>query len=533
MCKLPRVVHNIPRKRAIAHDETLTLLASRMRPSVKRVGAVCLVTCTTICVLLSIRLCCYVVVNSDRLRIELGQGGSPWPAPRSMDNAQSERNMNDDLDTPGPVVTPRSSPTALPPEPRLYALSLSFMDQMSWAAARLKSLQCWATTWKSLYKEVHIVEPFVTNGSRLGVPIDVDQTANHSLKFSDIFDIDTWNSNGTRRDMHYPELVSWSNFLNDAPRNVIAVQIVYGRDYRCTENDYTEPTCGSARLNETLSQVLVPYNFTVINQVCINFRKLGTLTVQGFNRRIFDPIPKHTPVTVVFDEWRGPGDKEKKNSIKEKKNNNKCFVRITGAVCTPNSPIGYVRYLSKTLLTPSSMIQDQAEAYISRYLNDTSGYVAVLIRWEKLLLSQFYGTQYWPSTGDKCVKKIIDHVNDFYSKMGLNNVFLTTDIGRFGSSTFNYHNTTRDSIENVTSYTEDLLREFHNETMSLADYEQRFDDIGGMTSPAVISQLHKAIASKARCLVLVGWGTFHENLLQMYKKLYSAEEECHKFIRSC
>ena len=213
---------------------------------------------------------------------------------------------------------------------------------------------------------------------------------------------------------------------------------------------------------------------------------------------------------------------------------NKCFVRITEPVCTPNSPIGYVRELSKTILMPSSDIKSQADAYISRYLNDKSKYVAVLIRWEKLLLSQFYGAEYWPSSGVTCVKKVLNLVRSFYSERGLNTTFLTTDIGKFGSSAFSLHNMTRTSVVNVTSYTEDLLRELSdNETISLSDYEQRFKDIGSTTNPALVSQLHKTIAANARCLVLVGWGFFHENLLQMYKKIYSREEECHKFIRSC
>ena len=318
--------------------------------------------------------------------------------------------------------------------------------------------------------------------------------------------------------------------MSYAPRNVVAVQIVYSHDYRCNENDFTEPTCGSARLNETLSQVIAPYNFIVMNQICINFRTNGTLSVKDFNRRIFDPIPKHTPVTVVFDEWRGPGDKDQ-----EKKKVNKCFVQITEPVCSPNCPSGYVKELSKNSLTPSSTVKDRAKTYISRYLYDTSGYIAVLIRWEKLLLSKFYDRPHWPSTGAKCLKKISGRVKSMCLKHNVTTVFLTTDVGRFGSSTFHLNNITRDSIANITSCTEDLLTEFHNESISLIDYDQRFEDVAGTTSPTYISQLQKAIAANARCLVLVGWGTFHENALQLYKREHPKEEDrCHRdIILSC
>ena len=410
------------------------------------------------------------------------------------------------------------------PQLELYALSLSYMDQMSNAASRLKSLQCWATTWKSLYEHVGIVEPLVTSGTRLGVPVDVGGSP---LRFSNVFDIDVWNSEGERKGIRFPELVSWSNFLSYAPRNIVAVQIVYANDIHCPENEFTEPTCGSARLDATLSHVFKSHNFRIMHQVCINFKSLGELSKEDFNRHIFDRVPKRTPITVIFDEWRGPGSGRKKSS--------KAFIRIEDGICTPNDNKKrvYVQELSRNVLTPSLKIQERAREYISRYLNNTLGYVSVLIRWEKLLLTKFYGLQYWPSTGAKCVTKILDLMKPMYLQYNTSTVFLTTDIGRFGSSTFNLYKATRNSIPKITGYTEALLREFHSKSMSLADYDQRFEDFAGTNSPAVISQLQKAIAANARCLVLVGWGTFHETALKVYKRIHSEGDLCFKIIRSC
>ena len=408
------------------------------------------------------------------------------------------------------------------PEIELYALSLSYMDQISCAAARVKSLQCWATTWKPLYKHVGVVEPFVTGGARLGVPLDAGQS--QALRFSDLFDVDTWDSEGNYKGIKYPRLVSWSDFLNYAPRNVVVVQIVYDYDFRCTESEFTEPTCGSARLNATFSQVFRPHNFTMMSQVCIDFKSLGVLSKEYFNRRIFDHVPEHTPVSVIFDEWRGPGDRWVKS--------NKCFIQISGGICTPNNKLtGYVKELSRIMLTPSLKINEQAKQYIAQYLHNTGEYVSVLIRWEKLLLAKFFHQHYWPSTGAKCVTKILDRVRSLSSQG--NATFLTTDIGRFGSSTFNLRNATRDSIANVTTYTETLLGVFHNKSISLADYDQRFEDFAGTDNPAAIAQLQKTIAASGRCLVLVGWGTFHDNALKVYKRIHSRKKSCYKFIRSC
>ena len=242
--------------------------------SIKRVSVVCVPCFAAVCIVLSIRLCLVqpygVVKELDRLPTEFAGG---WPSSTSRDRSEWNKKT---IHLPTPLPTPtvravstRQLPSASPPRLDLYALSLSYMDQMSWAAARLKSLQCWATTWKSLYEHIGVVEPFVTDGAHLGVPIDVHRSVhvNKTLKFSDLFDIDTWDSRGKRKGIKYPELVSWSDFLNYAPRNIVAVQIIYNQDSRCTENEFTEPTCGSVRLNVTLSQVFRPHNFTIMNQV--------------------------------------------------------------------------------------------------------------------------------------------------------------------------------------------------------------------------------------------------------------------------
>lgn len=54
-----------------------------------------------------------------------------------------------------------------PPKARLHTFAFSYMDQITWAARRLKSLQCWSTQWKTDYS-VYVVEPFVVGGSHLG-----------------------------------------------------------------------------------------------------------------------------------------------------------------------------------------------------------------------------------------------------------------------------------------------------------------------------------------------------------------------------
>ena len=424
-------------------------------------------------------------------------------------------------------VPARRSLLLLPetPKPQMHLLSLSYMDQMTWAAKRLKSLQCWASMWQSSY-DVRVVEPFVTNGTHLGVPIDIARTMNRTLRFSTLFDITSWNSDHAAP-LRYPELISWDYFLDAAPRNVVVVQLVYKNDYRCTENEFAAEAC-SEHLIQSISRLLK--DFTIVDKVCINFRLHNTLSLGEFNDLIFRSVPKDTPITVVFNEWRGTG--KRNDDIA-----NQCLIRISnGSNCTPNGQ-EFVANLTSRVLVPSLKIKKQAEEYISRYLTKESGYLAVMVRWEKVFLYGFYDdheSQYYAA--NNCTRLIKEHAELINSEKGIDSIFISTDIGRYGSSTFALYNSTRDILLNLTSYTEDLMRTFlHlNDSTSLAEYERRFVEVSGTTNRAVISQLQKAIAANARCLLLVGLGAFHDNTMKMYRKVHPrVKDRCLKVVQTC
>lgn len=407
-----------------------------------------------------------------------------------------------------------------PSKPQLHVFSLSYMDQLSWASRRLKSLQCWSSMWLKRSHDVRVVEPFLLNGAHLGVPTDIQRYRNTTLQFEDIFNLDVWNWGP------YPRLVSWEDFLRDGSRLVVAVQIVYREDYRCPESDFTAERC-SPHLTQTLAQIL-PQDFVVLKQVCINFRVNNTLTAGEFNNLILGSVPKQGPITIIFDEWRGMG----KNSNIE----NQCFLRLkNGNECTPNGQEA-VGNLTNRVMNPSSKIRLKAKAYISQYLRAKRGYVAVVVRWEKVILHNFYSDRYSKRyTGSNCSHMIMEFVNKAYRKKRMYSTFFATDISKHGSSTFDRYNYTQDSIENITVYTEHLIKTLHhNDSMSLTDYEQRFEEVSGTNNPAFISQMQKVIAANARCLLLVGWGAFHESILKMYRKIHpKVASRCAEVIHMC
>ena len=421
---------------------------------------------------------------------------------------------------------PKEVPPEILPSLRMYTLSLSYMDQISWASKRLRSLQCWASMWKALFYDVHVVEPFVMNGAHLGLPSTDNQAMGRTLKFSDIFDIETWNSVGKLRGIDYPKVVSWDNFLKYAPRNVVTIQFVYAYDYRCVETHLSETSCGCLHLNQTMSKVLKPHNFTLVKQLCIDFNLLGLISMQEFNDYIYDAIPKQTPVTIIFDEWRGPVDQHLTNH---------CFILVDSRACTPNTyGHGVVFRAPNDLLTPSLKIKNHTTEYISQYLDDKSGYVAVMIRWEKVVLADFYDPKSTHFTGSECVEKIAQYLTNIYEQTGMSTAFVAVDVGKYGSTSQNLYKDVEQNRVHFISYTETLLRTISNDdSISLADHDRKLEEVSGSTDRAFISQLQKSIAANARCLLLVGSGMFHENALKMYQKLHPGKRDCHAVIRAC
>ena len=404
-------------------------------------------------------------------------------------------------------------------KPDLHVFSLSYMDQMSWASTRWRSLQCWASQLRQRYG-IRIIEPFVTDGAHLGVPTLGNQGPYEVWKFSDIFDINSWQrsiSNGG-----FPvNIVSWEAFLSSGARNVVTVQIVYPYHSDCTENRQTDIMCNDKRMQRLFSEHLPPNNFILMKSICINFRELDILTIEQFNEMILDNIPEKMPITVMFDEWRGLGE-------------NSCIARVSGGSCSVYNK----RFIGVTLhsMTPSSRIKSAAHKYIERYLQGQNDFVAIMIRWEKILLYDFYSyhnaSQHY--SGSHCIKGIWKFVNVVFRKQHIKASFLTTDIGKYGSSTFDLYNSTQGSTSILlTYYTQQLLRLLFQKPLLLSEYEQRFEEVSGSENPAFISQMQKAIAARARCLLLVGWGSFHRNTLNVFKAMHKGRKPCYKVIKKC
>ena len=354
-----------------------------------------------------------------------------------------------------------------------FTLSIRYMDQATWGARRVRSLQCWAA---QLDRIMRVVEPSMNN-TYLGAP--VRKPVDGILKFSDVFDIDWWNQFGEEQAGFLP-LVSWEEFFLHAPRKTILVQIVYQQDTQCFEDSLLKLTCTLNEVKNFWLKTLRGFSFKVIRRVCIDFRDLeDVITKKELNGYIFGKIPVDMPVTVVFNDWRGP-----LREAKTKKSDNNCLLRFRDPTCSPSGPHGLIHDITLNALRPTPEVFHSAELYAAKYLTGNSKYIAIMVRWELLFLEHIYHDFKGPSpSGKTCTEMIVKYVLAFQLTRGLNTIFVATDVGRYGSEIMHPKTTLygESHYESGKNLTEELLETLYGRPITLEQYDRQFDEFNGTT----------------------------------------------------
>ena len=374
-------------------------------------------------------------------------------------------------------------------------LSGNYADQVTNAVSNMMDLQCWAGQYN-----MSVVEPFLSGSVLKTGPTPV------RLKFSSIFDKTRWNEFCEKR--HFAPLVSWEQFLNLAPRSVILVHVI-------TTFDSIHQPCTINRLKAKWSLLFRKYGFKVIKEVCIKMTKTGPLTTQRFNSLLFG---KRSPqnVTLLFHSWRG---------IRREASQKRITLKDTACSATLRtnytSSLGRVKSEEDLVLLPSQEILKHVKAYTQRYLHKGE-YIAVMLRMERIYTEQ--GVRDYRINITTCVMKIISLWREMVQESGVETTFLSTDVGKYGST----------AVEMNKHVLEDTSKLFHTLTDStLQKYDKTFAEVTGKNSneKGYISVLQKALASRAKCLLLVGGGSYQAHTLHLYKQLHP-KEQCIKIVNS-
>ena len=190
-------------------------------------------------------------------------------------------------------------------------------------------------------------------------------------------------------------------------------------------------------------------------------------------------------------------------------------------------------------LKPADKIFKMAKDYTLKHLHTASDYIAVMVRWELIFTYDVWhkGPHY---SGQNCTREIEYHLEQIRAKYGVQSAFLATDAGRYGSSQYQYlkspPGTGKQPGEVAVELTEKALEIVYGKPVSMSDYDDTFEEISGSTNPAFISQLHKAIAVRAKCLLIVGWSSFHRNVKTLFDKYHpssESEEQCFVHVPLC
>ena len=387
-----------------------------------------------------------------------------------------------------------------------YVLAVNYYEQQSMGSRNLFQLQCWAHQLG-----LAVVKP-VMKDSFLLSPLDQHQQQTF-LKFEDSFDLNEW-SLQTHISQFAP-LVEWSEFLSNAPRNVILVSYNYPSvSVLKTRQKAGEPVlqnhigeryksgCSSKWPTSSQLSFLSSNGFHVVCTVCFNFYFGDQLTIDEFNSHL---LGEHhaSNVTIVMDMWRGLGTGQR------------VLIKDT---CSTTYPINEHIKLSSRLL-------GDASKYIEAHLGGQP-FIAVMGRLEMTLLTVHKKDQ---PIVPYCLKEIVSELELFKKDTGLSTTFLSIDIGKYGSKKWR----TRVDPDLRHDFS-NLIQNIYGPSASVSSWERTFEDIAMTKDAGYIGLLQKAIVTEAKCVLFVGGGAFQRHALHLYRQLHQRkEEQCLRVVNSC
>jgi hypothetical protein len=368
-----------------------------------------------------------------------------------------------------------------------------YSDQMTGASLNLLSLQCWAST---LYSRVKVVEPFLVKGSKFGFSLpsvspvikqdtglEVDSEQNN-VRLRDMLDIERWETQAAAHGL--APIVSWSDFLKEAPKNIILV------NSRCSRKGGGDG-CKSD-FTRAVMKFVKNHNFTVVRRTYI---KRVLYSAQRFRDLVYGTYQPSNSV-VLFNYWGGIRNGQPRAHRIGLSDMEKCN-RLQYS--------SFLFYISKT-------IQKDSQQYIQQYmpLARDGGYISVMFRAERFGISHGFdsmNSEQKLSTLADCVRNITGYVNKLKAQCNVQSVFLAMDCRRQGSMAFR-HSTGPSfmSRELVDQMAESLYHNLYGNTSSLNDWDESFDKIATFKTAGYLAQLQKSLAASGTCLLTAGGGNF-------------------------
>lgn len=350
-----------------------------------------------------------------------------------------------------------------------YIVALHYWEQVANAASSLFGLQCWAGSLDN----TRVVQPHI--GTKT-LQLPPDESTN---EFSDFFNVSVWNEFSTSE--NYATLVSWSEFLSKAPKNVVYVHILYNNEGKCS---------GFSANTKWLENL----GFQISSEVCIELPNTEDtlLTLEQFNRRVFSGRESPSePVTVVINQCRG---------VQPYLGGPKTRLMIKDIECKHSYVRNNTTKIRICKATPSEHALKEAEEYSKTHLNISGqDYISVMVRFEALMLHR------------KPVKGAMEDCLRLIRQYNETKVFVTTDVdGLYGSQSFGRADQ---------SLSKDFMKQLREENPQKSFVQFDSSKVTGLKHPQYINWLQGIIAAKARHLVTVGEGLYQVLVRCIYNDL--------------
>ncbi len=409
--------------------------------------------------------------------------------------------------SPKPLVTrqtPEERNFSLYAKRRGYVVILYFMV-VAQQAVGLKSFvspQCWLGSFNL---PMYIVQPFIQNSIVHTVP----SNSSGVLTMSNFIDISHYNAESRRQG--WGEVVSWEDFQEEGPRNVIYVQTKGIRNCRCM---YEEEKEEEGETPMVLWEAKHPLD-------CLHLNHPGPLLYLAGKGKQFcvvrlvavHPNPHICTATemhrTIFGEWK-PEDVTL------------VFQRWCPGMYIPNPALadpGVCRRACneglKNKFLPSHQLLGHARKYEALHSEDGRHYkVAVMLRSEHVLVS-LERTQ-WNRALYICLTRTSNLMTHLQSKAETRQSFLTVDIGSYGSNSWkSILESHKDRL--ILQRIKGTLVRWLNHSVTYRNWENGFTNVsGGIQDRGYIAALQRTIASRADCLVLLGGGNFLRLALDDY-----------------
>ena len=403
-----------------------------------------------------------------------------------------------------------------------YVLADDYWEQQNSGCRNLQNLQCWAAKLN-----MKVVEPFIVNSVLRTLPT----TARAGwLRYSTMFNVERWNRESAR--LNHSELVSWEEFLAKAHHTVITVELKYAhsKDVQRKQNElkaqplqHTDTKCEPHTGWPRSSQIalLKLHNFTIARKVCLNFEYGKFLTLNEFRDVILgDYSPSE--VTIIIRQWRG-------------------LAGIAGRIPVKMSGCGNTGIQEN--MQPSQRLFNDATKYALTYLTSNhskyvtplssslqsrdpgNGYIAIMARLEKSKLS--FNKR--PGIVPYCFRQTLKYTRRMAEDRSLGRIFLSIDIGKFGSNTFKNTGDSSDLHEEF----EKFFKKLYGGQTTIHDWEKTFQEISHTNDSGYIALLQKMVVVQAKCVIFVGGGSFQKHALNLYKSAHPKDKWCIHIIKEC